>query len=58
MLEKTATDTWLLCLRRVSGQLAEYNLQSKIKHFPIKLKKGRTAKQFKWPPTVTISQAE
>lgn len=55
MLQKTAIDTWFLCLRRVSGQMAAYHLKSKIKHFPIKLKRGHTTKEFKWPTTITIS---
>ena len=56
MLQKTALDTWTLYLRRVSGQLAVYQLKSKIKHFPIQLKKGRATKEFNWPSTITISQ--
>jgi hypothetical protein len=55
MLQKTALDTWFLCLRRVSGQMAAYHLKSKIKDFPIKLKRGQSTKDFKWPPTITIS---
>lgn len=54
MLEKTAKDKWSLCLRRVSGQLAAYELKSKSSGFPIKLKKGKTTKDFKWPATITI----
>jgi hypothetical protein len=56
MLQKTASDTWFLCLRRVSGELAAYNLKAKNKPFPIQLKKGKTGKDFKWPATITISQ--
>jgi hypothetical protein len=56
MLQKTARDSWFLCLRRVSGQLAAYNLKSKSAPFPIKLKKGQTTKVLKWPRTITISQ--
>jgi hypothetical protein len=56
MLQKTAMDTWLLCLRRVSGELAAYNLKTKGKGFPITLKKGRTTKDFNWPATITIHQ--
>ena len=57
MLQKTATDTWFLCLRRVSGEVAAYHLKSKKKDsFPIKLKRGRVNREFKkWPPTITIS---
>jgi hypothetical protein len=54
MLEKTAKDTWSLCLRRVSGQVAAYDLKSKGEGFPIKLEKGKTTKDFKWPATLTI----
>jgi hypothetical protein len=56
MLQKTARDTWLLCLRRVSGQLAAYHLKAKAARFPIKLKRGVVTKEFKWPPTITIDQ--
>lgn len=56
MLEKTAIDTWFLCLRRVSGQMAAYHLTSRTKKFPIKLKKGRASKDFTWPATITIAQ--
>jgi hypothetical protein len=55
MLKKTAMDTWFLCLQRVSGEVAAYHLKTKNKDFPIKLKKGRVSKEFKWPPTITIS---
>jgi hypothetical protein len=57
MLEMTARHTWFLCLRRVSGEVAAYHFKSKNKHaFPIKLKKGRTNKEFKnWPRTITVS---
>jgi hypothetical protein len=58
MLQKTASDTWFLCLRRASGELAAYNLKTKKHSFPITLKKGRVGKEFKkWPLTVTISPA-
>jgi hypothetical protein len=57
MLQKTAADTWFLCLRRVTGQMAAYHLKSKIKDFPIKLKKGQVGKEFKWPATITIDNA-
>jgi hypothetical protein len=56
MLEKTARDAWFLCLRRVSGELAAYQLKSKSGKFPIKLKKGKTTREFKWPTSITISQ--
>ena len=55
MLEKTAKDKWSLCLRRVTGQLAAYELKSKSNGFPIKLKKGKTTRDFKWPATITIA---
>jgi len=59
MLQKTASDTWSLCLRRVSGDLAAYNLKTRKHSFPITLKKSRVGKEFKkWPRTVTISPAE
>ncbi|HVA46293.1 MAG TPA: hypothetical protein VNH11_07960 [Pirellulales bacterium] len=54
MLQKTAKDKWSLCLRRVSGQLAAYEVKAKSNGFPIKLKKGKTTKDFKWPATITI----
>jgi hypothetical protein len=57
MLQKTASDTWSLFLRRVSGEIAAYHLQSKIKHFPIQLKKDKTTKDFEWPSTITISHS-
>jgi hypothetical protein len=56
MLQKTARDTWSLSFRRVSGALAVYNLKSKSNQFPIKLKKGKTSRDFKWPATITIRQ--
>jgi hypothetical protein len=60
MLQKTALDTWFLCLRRVDHELAAYHLRA-IKHhrFPIKLKRSRAGKEFKkWPRTITIRPAE
>jgi hypothetical protein len=56
MLQKTAIDAWSLHLRRVSGEVASYHLETKNKGFPIKLKKGRTTRDFKWPRTVTVRQ--
>ena len=56
MLQKTARDTWLLSLRRVSGEVASYHLNTKNKGFPIKLQKGRTTRDFQWPRTITIRQ--
>jgi hypothetical protein len=56
MLQRIARDAWLLCFRRVSGDLAVYNLKSKSNRFPLKLKKGKTSRDFKWPATITISQ--
>jgi len=60
MLEKTALDTWFLCLRRVGHELAAYHLRAIKDHrFPIKLKRGRVGREFKkWPRTITISPAE
>jgi hypothetical protein len=58
MLRKTAMDTWFLCLRRVSDEVAAYHLKTKNQSFPIKLKRGRVNKEFKkWPRTITISHA-
>jgi hypothetical protein len=59
MLQKTASDTWFLCLRRVSGELAAYHLKTTKHSFPIKLKRGHVGKEFKkWPLTIAISAAE
>ncbi len=60
MLQKTALDTWFLCLRRVGQELAVYHLRAIKKHrFPIELKRGRVGKEFtKWPQTITIRPAE
>jgi hypothetical protein len=59
MLQKTARDTWLLCLRRITGELAAYRLKSSKHGFPITLKKGRVSKEFThWPPTVTVGWAQ
>jgi hypothetical protein len=58
MLQKIARDEWLLSLRRVSGEMANYHLESKSQHFPIKLKRGRTTREYVWPPTITISHGE
>lgn len=56
MLQKKDKETWTLCLRRVSGELAEYRIKSKAREFPVKLKKqGRSSREFKWPASVTIS---
>ena len=54
MLQKTANDEWLLCLRRVSGQLVAYHLKSKSSSFSLTLKKGEATKDFKWPRSITI----
>ena len=60
MLQKTAVDTWFLCLRRVGHELAAYHLTAIKNHrFPVKLKRGRVGKEFtKWPRTITIRPAE
>jgi hypothetical protein len=58
MLQKTAIDTWSLCLRRVSGEMAVYHSNSKNGRFPIKFKKGRTTRDFKWPAHITISHGD
>jgi hypothetical protein len=60
MLKKTANDTWYLCLRRVSHEVASYHLKTRNSHkFPIKLKRGRVSKDFKnWPLTITIKSVE
>jgi hypothetical protein len=57
MLQKTAMDTWRLCLRRVSGELATYHFKAKKNDsFPIKLKKLSANSEFaQWPRTITIS---
>jgi hypothetical protein len=58
MLQKTARDTWLLCLRRITGEVAAYNLKTGKHGFPITLKKGRVSKEFtNWPRTITVSWA-
>jgi hypothetical protein len=56
VLQKTAMDTWLLSLRRVSGEIASYRLKTKDKGLPIQLKKGRTTRDFRWPATITVRQ--
>jgi hypothetical protein len=59
MLQKTARDTWLLCLRRITGEVAAYQLKTGKHGFPITLKRGRVSKEFtNWPPTVTVSWAQ
>lgn len=58
MLQKIALNEWFLSLRRVSGEMATYHLESKSKHLPVKLKRGRTTKEFHWPSTITISHGE
>ena len=59
MLQKTAPDTWLLCLRRVSGDMAAYHLKTRKHAFPITLKKGRASKEFtNWPRTITVNWAQ
>jgi hypothetical protein len=58
MLQKTATDRWFLCLRRLTGDVAAYHLKTKNQGFPVKLKRGRVSKEFKWPPTITVQEAE
>jgi hypothetical protein len=58
MLQKTARDRWLLCLKRVSGELAAYHLKTSKHAFPISLKKGRVTKEFtNWPGNITVSWA-
>jgi hypothetical protein len=63
ILEKTAIDTWLLCLRRVSGEVARYRLEINIskrhlipiKRFPLTLRRVSVNREFKkWPRTITI----
>jgi hypothetical protein len=57
-LEKTARDTWLLCLQRVNGEVAAYHLKTTKNAFPITLKKGRVSKEFtNWPRSITVSWA-
>jgi hypothetical protein len=59
MLQKTARDTWLLCLRRVTGEVAAYHLKTSKDEFPITLKRGRVSREFtNWPSTVTVSWAQ
>jgi hypothetical protein len=59
MLQKTARDTWLLCLRRITGEVAAYHLKTRKHGFPITLKKGRVSKEFtNWPRTITVSWAQ
>jgi hypothetical protein len=59
MLQKTARDTWLLCLRRITGDVACYHLKTSTHGFPITLKKGRVSKEFtNWPRTITVSWAQ
>src|SRR5262249_16236963 len=59
MLQKTARDTWLLCLRRISGDVAIYHLKTRKPGFPITLKRGRVSKEFaNWPRTITVSWAQ
>jgi hypothetical protein len=58
MLQKTARDTWLLCLRRITGEVAAYNLTTSKHGFPITLKRGRVSKEFtNWPKTITVNWA-
>ncbi len=60
MLKKTADDSWVLCLRRVSHELATYHHKGKNSHkLPLKFKRSRVSKDFKkWPATITIDVAE
>jgi hypothetical protein len=59
MLEKTARDTWLLCLRRITGEVAAYHLKTGKHGLPITLKRGRVSKEFtNWPRTITVSWAQ
>jgi hypothetical protein len=59
MLQKTAPDTWRLCLRRKTGDVAAYHLKTRKHEFPITLKRVRVAKEFThWPRTVTVSWAQ
>jgi hypothetical protein len=59
VLQKTARDRWLLCLRRGSGDVAEYHLKTRKHAFPIALKRGRVSREFAdWPGTVTVRWAQ
>jgi hypothetical protein len=60
ILQKIADNTWSLILRRVSHELAKYQLTSKDSHrFPIKLTRVKVSKDFKnWPPTITVKAAK
>jgi hypothetical protein len=59
MLQKTARDLWLLCLRRITGDVAVYNLKTNKPGFPITLKRGRVSKEFtNWPRTITVRWAQ
>jgi hypothetical protein len=58
MLQKTDLETWVLSLRRVSGEMATYHVKSKAKLFPITLKQSKANNEFKWPSTITISQGD
>jgi hypothetical protein len=58
MLQKTAQDTWLLALRRITGEVAAYHLKTRQHGFPITLKRGRVSKEFtNWPRTSTVDWA-
>lgn len=62
MLQRFARNKWQLALRRVSGEIAAYQLESQQKlqpqhqQFPITLKRRHTTADFEWPRTITISQ--
>jgi hypothetical protein len=60
MLKKTGDDSWTLCLRRVSHELARYHLKAKDSNrLPITLKKGEVSEDYKnWPETITIHAAK
>jgi hypothetical protein len=59
MLQKSTRDTWLLCLRRITGEVAAYHLKTGKAGFPITLKKGRVSKEFtNWPRSITVGWAQ
>ncbi|HZV08073.1 MAG TPA: hypothetical protein VE999_23525 [Gemmataceae bacterium] len=58
MLQKTARDKWVLCLRGSGGDMAAYHLKTTKHAFPITLKKDRASKEFaNWPRSITVSWA-
>jgi hypothetical protein len=59
MLQKTAGDRWLLCLRGANGDVATYQQKKNRHSFPISLIKGRVSKEFtNWPRHIIVSPAE